>query len=252
MSSPLFERQRAAQQAAFADHIGCALADFRGGGLTICERPAGTAWQYIAYTITWGGGVVVSTAPGYRDAVAQLVTDPEHAFGQPFIEALVEVARSRGGIGMTRGSGLGFALSEMPASREAPAGFRLHVEDAAWMTAEQAGGHWPNSLGTGADADRSARNRYAVVLSDAAGAPVAVGGVLGTWGLAEIGVDVAPAYRGNGFGRLVVQAAARSIAEGGETLLYGCDLENIRSQRTALASGFLPSYAYTYVAGESL
>lgn len=252
MTTALFQQQRAAQQVAFAEHIGCSVADLQASDrLTVRDRPVEVAWAYTAYAITWGTGTVVSAAPGYREAVERLAAVHSHPLHPPFLQAVVEEARRRGQQGSAPGAGLGWALSEVPAPVAAPAGFSLRVEDASWMNAEMASGRWPNSLGGGSDgeAGRPARNRYAAVLRDGEDAPVAIAGVLETWGLAEIGVDVTPAYQGRGFGRLVVQASTRAIVESGRTALYGCDLDNLRSQRTALASGFLPSYAYGYVAG---
>jgi predicted GNAT family acetyltransferase len=88
-------------------------------------------------------------------------------------------------------------------------------------------------------AARDARNQYALVLFEN-DEPVAVAGVFLTSGSHEIGVDVVRSKRGRGFGALVVAGAAREITARGGTPLYFCEATNIRSQRTALATGFLP------------
>jgi RimJ/RimL family protein N-acetyltransferase len=56
----------------------------------------------------------------------------------------------------------------------------------------------------------------------------------------EIGVDVAREARGQGFGPVVVRSLARRILESDNIPTYNCAAANIRSQRTALASGFVP------------
>jgi predicted GNAT family acetyltransferase len=50
---------------------------------------------------------------------------------------------------------------------------------------------------------------------------------------------VVRSHRGQGLGALVV-AQRPEIVDRGETPVYFCDATNIRSQRTALTTGFLP------------
>jgi GNAT superfamily N-acetyltransferase len=165
---------------------------------------------------------------------------------------VIEESRSRGRLASAQGSAIGWALSAAPPVPSVPAGFNLRIEEGEWMRSEMVSGRWPNGLGygpTGGIGGRAARNRFAAVIFDAVGAPVAVGGVMDTWGLLEVGVDVLEEYQGRGLGALVVQAATRAILDRGGVPLYGCAFDNIRSQRTALASGYLPTYAEAYVAG---
>jgi RimJ/RimL family protein N-acetyltransferase len=126
---------------------------------------------------------------------------------------------------------------------EVPAGYRLDHVDAAWMLEEERTGRWENGIGQFASDARNVRNQYALILRSAEGDPVAIAGVFETYGMLEIGVDVLQTHQGRGLAPVVVSAAARQILADGRIPLYGCAADNIRSQRTALASGFLPVYA---------
>jgi GNAT superfamily N-acetyltransferase len=151
--------------------------------------------------------------------------------------------------------GVCWALAEEPSRVEPPAGFSLQAVDPDWMAEEMKRGRWENGLGEpGGPQAREYRNRFGAALLDSNGAPAAIAGVFETYGMHEIGVDVAREHRGKGFGALVVRAAATEILAHGATPLYGCAANNIRSQRTALAAGFLPSFsdAAVSVASESL
>ena len=106
------------------------------------------------------------------------------------------------------------------------------------MLAPQSSGRGHHTLYR--QAHRRFRNQYAFAALDSTGEPAAVAGVYDTQGLTEIGVDVRPEHQGRGLARLVVSAAARSILDAGGAAYYGCAVTNIRSQRTALAAGFVP------------
>jgi RimJ/RimL family protein N-acetyltransferase len=111
------------------------------------------------------------------------------------------------------------------------------------MAGEVTTGRWDNGIGQFANDARNVRNQYAFVLRDSDGEPVAMAGVFETYGMLEIGVDVLPEHQQRGLAPVVVSAAARQILDDRRVPLYGCAADNIRSQRTALASGFLPVYA---------
>jgi RimJ/RimL family protein N-acetyltransferase len=113
------------------------------------------------------------------------------------------------------------------------------------MAAEMERRRFENGIGLPGEGGRSFRNRYGVALFDETGEPAAVAGVFFTYSdpIREIGVDVARPYRGRGLGKVVVAAGAREILDRGEVPLYGCAATNIRSQRTALAAGFLPAFS---------
>ena len=99
-------------------------------------------------------------------------------------------------------------------------------------------GRFENGVGRAGEDGREFRNRFGLVLYDAAGEPAAVAGAFETHGMLEIGVDVVRGHRGLGLGRLVVSALAREIVARGQVPFYGCGATNIRSHRTAEASGF--------------
>ena len=52
----------------------------------------------------------------------------------------------------------------------------------------------------------------------------------------------APEHQGRGFGALVVSAVARHELESGRVPCYGFDPANIRSHRTGLAAGYVPTW----------
>ena len=63
----------------------------------------------------------------------------------------------------------------------------------------------------------------------------------------EIGVDVARHARGQGLGRAAVEEAVENIIAADNAPFYSCGASNIRSQRTALSSGFLPACSFAAV-----
>jgi predicted GNAT family acetyltransferase len=77
--------------------------------------------------------------------------------------------------------------------------------------------------------------------------PAAVAGVYDTAGLSEIGVDVAPEHRRRGLSPIVVSAACADLVAEAKTAFYECEVRNIASQHTALASGFLPACSVSTV-----
>jgi RimJ/RimL family protein N-acetyltransferase len=136
---------------------------------------------------------------------------------------------------------MGWALAHDPPEPEVPGGYNLERVDQDWMNEWQAKGLFDNALGLPVQAHRRFRNKFAFVAFDASGEPAAVAGAYDSAGPLEIGVDVAPAHQGRGLAPLVVTATTRDILAEGATPYYACAVTNIRSQRTALASGFLPA-----------
>ena len=133
-----------------------------------------------------------------------------------------------------------WALSSRPAAAPLPDGLRFEPVTREWLNDQIAAGRFENGAGTAGASAREQRNRYGIALLGARNEVIALAGVFDTYGLSEIGVDVVEAQQGRGLGAAVVSAAIRASLERGETPLYGCSRTNIRSQRTALASGFLP------------
>lgn len=242
MTTALFQQQRDNIKRLLADGIGCSPEDFEREALTVVDRPESTPW-YIALAGTFGIGTVVSVESRFRGFIEAHAPKPHHRALHPvLLQRLVDECSSETEHFEYLIPGLCWALAEAPARDEAPAGFAFRALDAEWMNTRMPAGGWENGLGTTAQA-REFRNQFGIGLFDGAGEPVAIAGAFLSYGMHEIGVDVARDHRGKGFGTLVVQALTREILDRGETPLYGCAADNIRSQRTALASGFLPVYS---------
>ena len=248
MDRPFFARQLEAVRAAVSAGMGCTPFSFEVDELTIVDRPDSAPSPYIAMVATFGIGTVASVDPSYRAFFEALPAgSPRSVFSPPFLAPLAAEAQRRDQRVVATPTALLWALSAPPAPPEVPAGLVLRPVDRAWMTAEQSSGSFENGAGEAGVAARAERNQYGFALVDGAGEPVAVGGVFDTLGLLEIGVDVVPGRRGEGLAPIVVAAAARAILDAGEVPFYACEATNIRSQRTALACGFLPVASDAFV-----
>lgn len=230
----------AAYEAAFHAPPGA----YAAGAVAVIARPGDAQFPYTAVASIGAGGSVLSVAPELL-AVAEshLPADFAHIARAPFLSHFLrdDSPASMGGPELL------WALGSVPALPALPPGLQLDERDAAWMNAEQPSLRFPNGVGRPGVNARESRNRFALVITGAAGEPVAVGGAFDSFGLLEIGVDVLPENQGSGLGRAVVAAAARAILDRGGTPLYGCAVDNIRSQRTALSVGFLPVLTEAWV-----
>ncbi len=243
MSTPFFDAQRHSMMELLGRSIGCAAADFEADRLTIVDRPADIPW-YSLLAVKFGVGVVVSVEPGLREAVERLApARAARALRPELMQRIVDECSNPDRRLFYQTPSICWALRQAPDQATVPDGFTLRREETEWMLEEEKTGVWENGIGQFAQDARNVRNRYAFVLSSTSGDPVAIAGVFETYGMLEIGVDVLPAYQGRGLAPVVVTAAARQILADGRVPLYGCAADNIRSQRTALASGFLPVYA---------
>lgn len=223
--------------------IGCSPADFEADRITVVDRPADVPW-YSVFGVKFGVGCVLSVEQSLRDFVERHLPDkPPRALRPVLMQRIVDECSTPDHKLFYQVPGICWALREHPPAPETPAGYALQRVDPAWMADEVKTGHWSNGIGEFETDARNVRNRYGFVARDSSGAPAAVAGVFETYGMLEIGVDVLPAHQGRGLAPLVVTAAARQILEEGRVPLYGCAADNIRSQRTALASGFSPVYA---------
>jgi len=240
--SELYRRNAAIMRENYARGLGVTPDDFLSERLVFADLPVDLAFWCTAFAMTFGTGTVVSVAPELR-AFAESVA-PEKHYRAVNGEYLRKVTDEGNRLGMKLGTfagGLGFALAVVPAVPEVPAGLHLRIADADWMNAEQQHRRFENGVGEVNRGGRSFRNRFAAVLEDANGESVAVGGAFDTFGMLEVGVDVVRAHRGMGLGEVVVKAVTREILERGQTPVYFCDTANIRSNRTALGSGYLPA-----------
>lgn len=240
MNTTFFDHQRQNIQRLLSDAIGCSPTNFERDGLTIVDRPESVPW-YTAMAVTFGMGVVVSVDPRFRSFVEEHTPQPRYLALYPALlqRMVTECSTPTEPLEYTVPD-LWWALREPPLVASPPNGFELRHMDREWMV-EKMSNEWPNGLGEPAARDyRVGRNQFAVALFGQDGQPAAIAGAFITYGMYEIGVDVAPAHRGKGLAPIVVRALAREILDRGETPLYVCAPTNIRSQRTALASGFLP------------
>ncbi len=191
------------------------------------------------------GTVLSVAAPLVEWTRANAPKDGHYRALQPFFLAqLAERARSAGFAGATADRFLlGFALAQLPDMPTLPAGFRLLEVDAAWMARYRPSATFENALG---DEEHEQMNKVQVAFAalDEAGEPAAVAGI---WyephNRNEIGVEVRRESRGLGLAKAVVAAATAHALARDAVPSYSCPPTNIRSQRNALACGFLPLYA---------
>lgn len=250
MPSDFLPAQSAAVLAAYAKGMGVPGESFSSEGLILGERPSHAPWPYLALVVSCPGGTVLSVAPEMiAFAEANLPERPFQAAQAEFLRKLASAAEGIRGRASVDGPNICWALCTDPVPRELPPGLRLESKDAAWMNAFLASGEFPNGIGvTGVNA-RDVRNRYAAVIVDKDGSPVAVAGAFDTFGLTEVGIDVAAARQGEGLGIAAVAALTGEILARGETPLYGCAATNIRSQRTAHAAGYVPVFSDAVIDG---
>lgn len=225
-----------------ARNLGCAVEDFARHELVIVERPPSQPERFLLMALTFGTGTVVSVHPEYIDWVrANAPTDKHYRamFPNVLLQPLTEEAARRGQASGWRSPNLSFLPSASPVARPAPGGLEARLVDPGWRNRIWATGEFHNALGE-PDQAEAADFRYAVAIMD--GETIAA--VAGAWddspGFAEIGVDVARAYRGRGLGEVVVTQLASEIASRGEVPTYYCAPTNVRSHRNALGCGFLP------------
>ncbi|MEX0782253.1 MAG: GNAT family N-acetyltransferase [Dehalococcoidia bacterium] len=244
--STVFDTNLAAVRTALASFVGCAPSAFLTETLTVVDRPEPPVWPYVALAATFGTGTVLSVDRDYL-AFAETVLPKKHyhATLPSFLGQIAEESRRRGTNPPVSVPQLGWTLVTVPDAPLVPAGLVLRVVDAEWMAEEMQQRRFENGVGLPGEGGREFRNKYGVALFDRDGAPAAVAGTFLTYAdpIREIGVDVANAHRGRGLGRVVVAAAVREILERGEVPMYGCAPTNIRSQRTALSTGFLPAFS---------
>ena len=237
----LHRKNAAIMRENYARGLGAEPNDFLTERLVFTDRPTDIAFWCTAFAMTFGTGTVVSVAPELR-AFAESVAPEKHfrAVHGEYLRKLTEEGIRQGMNLGTFSGGLGFVLARIPEVPSVPAGMSIRIADADWMNAEQANGRFENGVGEVNVGGRSFRNQFAAVLEDSAGEPIAVGGAFDTFGMLEVGVDVVRAHRGQGLGEVVVKAVTREILERGQVPIYFCAATNIRSNRTALGSGYLP------------
>ena len=248
--SDLLQTNTASVRTALATFLGCDAAAFEGESLTMVDRVT-PDWPYVALAATFGVGTVLSIDPLVGDYARGLRTDHHYdALRPPFLGLIATEARRLERKCSVSAPVVGWTLARVPEVPGAPPGFELRRVDVDWMAEEMTRRRFENGIGRPGEGGREFRNRYGTALFDSAGEPSAVAGAFFTYAdpVREIGVDVARAHRGRGLGELVVAALVHEILDRGEVPMYACAATNIRSQRTALAAGFLPAFPDAAVA----
>jgi hypothetical protein len=240
MSKDFGRAQNEAMRGAFARILGADVAAFDSHALTITTRPEPAYWPFSALVVGFGTGTVACFEEKYVGWAQEQPAQQYDRAGYMVIPLAGEAGK-RGETLHPMPPMMGWALGREPAVQSPPAGYRVERVDAAWMNDWQPKNVFQNALGEAAQAHRRFRNQYAFVVFGDGDEPVAVAGVFDTSGLSEIGVDVKREHQGRGLAPVVVSAAARAILDASGVAYYACAVTNIRSQRTALASGFVPA-----------
>jgi RimJ/RimL family protein N-acetyltransferase len=246
----LFADQSARMLSAVAADLGCDIGALASHFLTVVPGPPTGRNGIVVRAVDTGMGTVLSVAaPLVEWARANAPTDGHYRALQPFFLAqLAERARIAGFEGARADRYLlGFALAQVPETPTLPAGFRLAEVDAAWMARYRPSTTFENALGD-EEHEQTNKTQVAFAALDEAGEPAAVAGI---WyephDRHEIGVEVRRESRGLGLARVVVTAATAHALAHDAVPSYSCPPTNIRSQRNALACGFLPLYATAMV-----
>jgi hypothetical protein len=231
--------QRDAVRQIFAGATACSPETFAAEGVHVTPRPDPAPWPFTAMIVGFGLGIVVCAEERYVEWAR------EHAAAD--VQRVNYLAIPLAAEGACRGESLhpmppmlGWALARPPSASALTPGYSLSRVEKPWMDQRQPDDRFTNALGLSVQVHRTYRNQFAYVVSDSAGDPVAVAGVFDTAGLSEIGVDVDEGHRGLGLSKAVVSAAAADLIDAGQTPFYVCEVRNIRSQHTALATGFMP------------
>ncbi len=238
-----FDQAIARFRAARALELGCDISAFDSHALTVVAKPETTRQPYVLLGMTFGTGTVLSVEPGYLEWVREHAPEPHYRAIFPFamFQPLVEEAARRGEQLDPRFPNLGFVLGEKPvAPLPIPAGLTVRRIDRAWREPLVETAEFDNALGSPGNAYVDSIWRFGVAIFDGETPAAVAGGYDDGDGIVEIGVDVARNYRGRSLGQAVVRAMAREIDREGAIATYYCASTNVRSHRTALASGFVP------------
>ncbi|MEO8538268.1 MAG: GNAT family N-acetyltransferase [bacterium] len=237
-----FDGARARLKTARAADFGCTAADFDSHRLVVTSMPATAPSHYSLEAITFGTGTVLSVREAYLEWVKENAPAPHYRamFANALLAPFVREAGSRGENMDFRAPGLGFIPADRIAARPVPPGFSDGRVDSEFRALHVQSARFDNSLGEPDDEYVAGLWRYGFALFEN-GEPAAVAGAYDDGdGLLEIGVDVDREYRGRGFGPVVVTNLAAIIIAEAMVPTYYCSPTNVRSQRNALASGFLP------------
>lgn len=243
MDDAFFSKQVGAMKGHMARAIGCAPSDFDSEQITVVRRPDESPYFEIL-GVTFGVGTVLSVVDRLLPFVQQHAPQPHYRSMYPVLMQRVVSDFSTAEQPLAyQVPGVCFALASYPEPPSLPSGYHIELRPREWMLEEMTRSRWENGLGQPGRNARDFRNLYAIAVLDGKGELAAVAGVFLSYGCHEIGIDVARNHRGRGLATLAVTQAARHILDSGNTPLYGCAATNLRSQRTALGSGFLPAFS---------
>ena len=237
---------------AIGAETGCSHQELLGPGVRIVERPcfeprpAGARRYPVGdpgiTAFSFGVGSVVAASASLIDEVRRIVTrlHRDAPFAPATTHQLDELLKPHG---LRAPAVLPRLLAWREHIREIdpPADVTVHVEEhpSEDRLESLVPERWPNAIRLG----REARPTTALAVARRAGEVVAVASTNAeTERLSQTGVEVAPAHQGMGLAALVVSAVARRELECGRVPYYGFDPANIRSQRTALAVGYVPTW----------
>ena len=249
----ILEDQTGAVKQRFATVTNVDPGAFADDRVVVTVRPEPAPWPFTMMIASFGLGAVICVEEKYADwARAGTPSGRNESFFLGY--ALEREVRGRGEALNAGPPILGWALAAHPKPTAVPEGFHLETVDAAWMNEWKGRSLFTNALGLPEQAHRTFRNQFAAVAFDSTGVPAAVAGAYDTAGLLEIGVDVSGPHQGKGLATAVVSDVTAAILDRRQTPFYECAVTNIRSQRTALSSGFMPvcTTALVYEAGLGL
>lgn len=123
----------------------------------------------------------------------------------------------------------------------APAGLELRWLEREEILPYYPNRDWPNAL---QETDHPERPDQLALLALDGDRPAAMAGAsIDGPGMWQIGIDVAPGYRGRGLGAQLVEGLAHEVERRGAMPFYGTSLSNIHSQNIARRCGFAPAWA---------
>ncbi len=251
MPGPHFGQAAAALKTVLASQLGCVPAALDGGALTVVDRPRDSREQHLAVIASTGLGSVVSVKDPRLGDWAREQTLEHHfrVLAPSFLEGMTARARELGYTGARSHSlSEGMVLAGDLPPRPLPAGYRLIELPLAEQERLRTGGQFENALGEPSESQKIAAMRVAFAAQAPDGS---LAGVAGAWdqypGIDEIGIDVAPAHRGQGLATALTDHAVRWVREQGRWPIYTYGIWNIRSMNNGLSAGFRPLWLLSIV-----
>lgn len=229
-----------------ARQMGCSPEDYLSHQCTIVQRPPDSHEPHLVLVTTMGTGSVVSVRDARLADWAREHTPAanrnQRIFLPTFLEGMAAQARELGHAdAKSHSASGGCVLSELLAPRLLPSGYALREISLDEQASLRSGNQFDNALGEPDEHRRIAATRTAFAVETESGEPAAVCGIWEQYpGIDEIGLDVAPAHRGNGLAAMLTIHATRWIREHGRWPIYTYGFTNVRSMNNALRCGYRP------------